>query len=135
MSKIKCVCGNIIVDQTDNLPYKAQFFADEDYEASYEKFIAFCVRLIQAKDEDKLSDFIKQEFGEKYPVEQLSLEDFISDSLTGMRATFGHTMYECEVCGRLWVQYNTHKDTFASYMPEGDLRGILSSDKRKKGGD
>ncbi len=32
MSKLRCLCGHVIVDQTDYLPYKAYFIADEDEE-------------------------------------------------------------------------------------------------------
>ena len=39
--KFKCFCGNIIRDQTDNLPYKAEYFADEDTDALYENLVAF----------------------------------------------------------------------------------------------
>lgn len=31
MSKIDCVCGNLISDNTDFISYKAQFIADQDY--------------------------------------------------------------------------------------------------------
>jgi hypothetical protein len=30
MSKLRCTCGHVIRDQTDNLPYKAYFVPDED---------------------------------------------------------------------------------------------------------
>src|SRR5436305_1579870 len=104
MSKIKCLCGHLIVDQTDSLSYKAHFFADEDYEAAYGKFITFCAQFIEATDKGKLAEFIRHQFGEAYPQEGLSTEDFISDSLAGLLAIFGHPLYECVQCGRLWVK-------------------------------
>jgi hypothetical protein len=30
--KYRCRCGNLISDNTDNLPYKARFVADQDWE-------------------------------------------------------------------------------------------------------
>jgi CheY-like chemotaxis protein len=30
--KINCICGNVLRDQTDHIPYKAHFVADQDYE-------------------------------------------------------------------------------------------------------
>lgn len=30
MSKLGCVCGHVIVDQTDQIPYKASFITDVD---------------------------------------------------------------------------------------------------------
>ncbi len=37
MSKLKCICGHNIVDQTDFLSYKAEYFSDEDNELYYGK--------------------------------------------------------------------------------------------------
>jgi hypothetical protein len=30
--KITCICGNVLRDQTDYIPYKAHLVADQDYE-------------------------------------------------------------------------------------------------------
>ena len=32
MGKIKCICGNIIVDQSDAIKWKGHFIADQDYD-------------------------------------------------------------------------------------------------------
>jgi hypothetical protein len=131
LSKIVCPCGHIIVDQSDNLPNKAQFFADEDYDASYEQFILFCVDLIQARQDGKQEQFVALQFGPEYP-KNLDLSDIISDKLAGMRAVFGHLMYECEQCGRLLIFSVVGKNKFISYFPEGEIRGILRSDSEKE---
>jgi hypothetical protein len=129
MSKIKCFCGHIIVDQTDNLPYKAHYFADADYQASYEKFIAYCAELIQAREEGRQEEFITNQFGEDYPQQELDVSDYINDGLAGMLAVFGHFMYECEQCGRLWIQPDTFENKYVTYLPEGETRGVLAGKK------
>ena len=35
MSKLGCVCGHVIRDQTDDIAYKARFVRDQDYEGFY----------------------------------------------------------------------------------------------------
>jgi hypothetical protein len=35
------------------------------------------------------------------------------------------TVYECENCGRLWIQAMPHTNTWVSYLPESATRGIL----------
>jgi hypothetical protein len=129
MSKLMCPCGHIIVDQTDALPYKAQFFADEDYEASYGRFVEFCADLFQAWQEGNLEQFLTMQFGAEYP-KNLDLSDIISDSLSGMRVVFGHLMYECEQCGRLLLFPIAAKNQFASYVPESETRGVLRSHRQ-----
>lgn len=134
MSKFICLCGHRIVDQTDHLPYKAQFFADEDTDASWEQFILFCAELFWASMGGRQKEFLVERFGEEYS-QDLTLEDIISDSLGGMRAVFGQVLYECEQCGRLWVEPASLKRKeiyrLVSYFPESEERGVLSS--RKEG--
>ena len=36
MSKLSCISGNTIRDQTDDLPYKASFLMDPDYGAFFD---------------------------------------------------------------------------------------------------
>ncbi len=126
MSKRICVCGHIIVDQREDLPYKAEYIADEDYEASYGDFITFVTELVEAREHGEQERFIIKRFGEQYP-RDLDLSDVISDALTAVRVGFGHTMYECEQCGRLWIQPNPEKDRYVSYLPETETRGVLRS--------
>ncbi len=134
MSKIKCLCGHIIVDQTDYLPYKAQFFADEDDELAWERFIVICADFVRAREAGKQNEFIEEKFGEGYP-KDLTLEDIINDSLAGMRAVFGHNLYECEHCGRIWIEpaslKGKNRKRLVSYLPENAERGVLSSKKEK----
>ena len=130
MSKLRCACGNVIRDQTVDLPYKALFFADADYEA-FEKFVDFCGDLIRAREAGRQIEFVKQHFGEGYPSD-LDITDIISDDLAGLRAVFGHTMYECETCGRLWINNIIGNNDYYPYVPEGEARGILRSDRHKK---
>ena len=35
MSKLGCICGHVIRDQTDFIPYKARFIRDQDSEEYY----------------------------------------------------------------------------------------------------
>src|SRR5712692_743036 len=131
MSKMECFCGHLIVDQTDNLPYKAQYFPDQDYRAAFEQFVDFCAELIQAREEGRQEAFIKNRFGEEYPQEELDVSDFINDSFVGMLAVFGHSMYECEQCGRLWIQPEAFENKYVTYLPEGETRGVLAGKKKR----
>jgi hypothetical protein len=131
MAKIQCFCGHIIADQTDNLPDKARYFADQDYHISFEKFIDYCAELIKAREEGRQKEFISHLFGEDYPQEGLDVSDFINDHLAGMLAVFGHFMHECAQCGRLWIQPDTFENKYVTYLPEGETRGVLVGKKKR----
>lgn len=125
--KFKCFCGNIIRDQTDNLPHKAEYFADEDYEANYGELVTFLAHLVEATENGE-----QAAFRETYPnPKELDIADFISDNIAGFRARFGHHQYECEQCGRLWLQYDPRNNLYASYAPETEIRGVLRSREKE----
>lgn len=121
---MRCLCGNIIVDQTDNLPYKGEFFADQDYDAYYGSLIDFLTAFITARESGKEEEFIEEHFTSAYP-KNVKLLDIINDTIAASSAAFNHTMYECEVCGRIWMQTIARNNVFVPYFPETEYRGIL----------
>ena len=121
MSKFMCYCGNIIRDQTDYLPYKGRYFADEDTDALFEGLIPFLARLVEATEKREQAAFRGD-----YP-EELDISNFISDHIAGYSGKFGRHIYECEQCGRLWLQYDRPGNRYTSYMPETEIRGVLRS--------
>ena len=92
MSKFRCFCGDTIRDQTDNLPYKAEYFADEDYEAYYGKLVTFLRNLVDATEKGE-----QETVRGDYP-KNLDISDFISDTIAGFRVRFGHNMILTQPC-------------------------------------
>lgn len=127
MSKMRCLCGHTIVDQTVPLLYKAEFIADADFEGYSDRFFTFVADLVKAREQDV---FLSNNFGENYP-RDLDVSSIVSDDLVGLRVVYGHTMYECENCGRLWIQPDPEKNRFVSYVPEEETRGVLRGRNKK----
>jgi hypothetical protein len=122
--KLVCHCGHIIVDQSFDVPYKADYFADGDYESSFGRLIAWCAEFVQTSEAGKQGEFLARHLGDRYP-QDLTVADIIGDMVGGLLASFGHEMFECEQCGRLWLQPTLGKDKFVSYLPETGIRGVL----------
>ena len=131
MSKISCLCGHTIVDQTDDLPYKAAFIADQDQTTCFGLFFQFVADLLEAREQGRQNDFLEQQFGADYP-RDLELRSILNDAFTFN--AFSHKMYECEVCGRLWIQTKPQENIFVSYLPETEVRGILRSTRKTTDG-
>ncbi len=112
------------------MPYKGEYFADEDYEESYGKFIRFVAALVESEDQEERHTLLTSYFRNGYPLD-ISVSSIISDALTSIRVAFGHTLYECEQCGRLWLQYIPGTKAYVSYIPETEIRGVLRSRKKK----
>ena len=123
MSKLGCRCGHVIVDQTDSLPYKASLLRDEAENAFWEEVHHALKPLMEAAESgDKAA--IADAYGELAP--WVNATDELESRISSIHAQRMSTVYECPICGRLWVQKDG-SSKFFSYVPdEGGYRGILS---------
>jgi hypothetical protein len=126
VSKLLCTCGHTIVDQTDYLPYKASFFLDQDQDIRMVRLVETIVDFMKAWREGKEEDVVGMSLSELYGSGS-ELKGFISQTIGAFEAVFSHEMFECEKCGRLWVQPDERTNEFLPYLPEEETRGILQS--------
>jgi hypothetical protein len=113
MSKLICNCGHIIVDQTDNLPYKAYCFRDEDMDKYYERF-DLVEEFINAIKKGEREAYIHKIFGEEYPT-NLKDSSIIHDILWRLESI----MYQCDNCGRVLIQKGD-LNAYFSFLPEDE---------------
>lgn len=132
--KFRCTCGHIIRDQTNSLPYKARFIPDEDEETDFEHIVDELEAFITVKERGKQEEFLRSYFGETYP-QDLDTKSIIFDLLTGMMRS-ARLIYECENCGRVFIQKHNEydKNVYGTYLPEEDIRGVLRSQRKSQGG-
>jgi hypothetical protein len=136
MSHFGCTCGHSIHDQTDFLPYKARIRADEDTEKPIELLADTLSQHWEARQHGQEAEFIRQV--ELSRGETEGYAELIVNHLHGKPSSevlchfiysfwnkYDCTLYECEECGRLWVE--TERNRFASYLPETDTRHVLWS--------
>src|SRR6266511_3646463 len=103
--KMRCECGEIISDQTDCLPNKAHFIADQDW------------------------------FGVFNAIDQIVSDVAAGsmtadDAQTAVRRTHltaSRQMYQCSKCGRLLVADLQHNMNIYAPTSDTDSRQILSS--------
>lgn len=142
MSKLRCICDHIIVDQSFHLPYKAEFIPDEDGGDDMEAVADALTASILAREKGQGESFLRTYFGEDwsyriYPPNsdaESILSNIVFDMITGVAGHSGRLIYECEQCGRLWVQKHVEydKNVYGSYVPEGAIRGALQSQHKRK---
>lgn len=123
-----CFCGHIIRDQTDDLPHKAEYYADADYSAHYDGLIADLSRIVTVRGEAERKNgegAITEIPGLPEIFGTLETPDVISDTIAGYESKFGHHMCECEQCGRLWLQYDRRNNRYVSFLPETEVRSVL----------
>ncbi|RZJ86650.1 MAG: hypothetical protein EOO60_13180 [Hymenobacter sp.] len=123
MSKLGCVCGHTIRDNTLSLPYKAQFIRDQDLE-SYSDWTEPVNAFIEAIKAGKREQWIANYFSKSYPT-TLSNGSIIGDIISEFDLNFHDTLYQCENCGRIKIQIQ-NTNSFASFTPEnGNHLGIF----------
>lgn len=133
MSKLGCICGHIIADNTDSIPYKGNLLKDEDSERFWDAAAAGLAALVGAVKSGRREGWIDQHFLSGYP-RNLNDEAVISDFLSGLWMKYSVTVYECESCGRIKVQEGTTSNQFRSYAPEDSVaHNVLRSEYKDVG--
>lgn len=124
MSKLDCRCGHVITDQTDSLPYKASLLRDEVENEFWDEVHRELKPLVEAAESgDKAA--IADALGQLSP--SFSAADKLQDRISSLYIQRMSTAYECQNCGRLWVQ-KQNSETFVSYIPEeGTYVAILAA--------
>ncbi len=126
MGKLKCSCGQIIVDQEDNLKYKGHILPDflvNDVSINLTDNID---SLLDAIKKNRKLKWIKKNFNvPPYPTD-LKESSMIHDLLNISDKT--QDIFECEHCGRIAIQIGqTNKFKFFSPDSDNDSR-ILNVD-------
>lgn len=128
MGKLGCRCGHVIVDQTDFLPYKAEVLSDQDSGRVWDDTSAAAAEYAALRTAEERRRWIAAYFNEHYPSDMTDAE-VIHDILVGGMLRHGRTLYECQACGRLWLQARPDENRFISYAPdEPGGTGVLQSD-------
>jgi hypothetical protein len=128
MSKIGCICGHTIVDQTDYLNYKADLVPDVVGEFLFEKLYAVIDSLIDAIKHGQREKWIKENFDDSYPLD-LTNSSMISDLFTRYYIDQTRGIYQCENCGRILIRIGKTSH-YSCFKPESDnWRNILGKNE------
>jgi hypothetical protein len=118
MSKLGCRCGHVIVDQTDYLPYKGDIVPDQTFFEFLDKIDQAINDLLIATKDNKRAEWIKKHFLEMYP-QDLSNIQMLGDIFSKYYFPLIKHIYQCEKCGRLWVQKDK-TEQFIPFKPEDE---------------
>lgn len=114
--KIGCLCGNVLRDQTDYIPYKAYFVADQDYYGLVEEI------------EKQLPATLMQALGSPTGANRAQL---VGQALTDAMRSHMRTIYQCSNCGRLCLDDPDSPRQLQWFKPEDNMRWkrVLASTK------
>lgn len=139
MSHMLCTCGHDMPDNTDKLPYAGFAYVlrdqstDQFWDEVYQDIASFATALA----EDRRDAWITERFGERYP-HGLANPSVLEDLITGLFGERSLALFQCENCGRLWVQEELYSSLYRPFHPEGEWRDTLAvkkTDKSAQSGD
>ncbi|NBF12143.1 hypothetical protein [Pseudomonas sp. Fl4BN1] len=131
MSKFGCTCGHVIVDQTDNLPYKASLVRDGHEEALYDALTSLSKALLMAVEAGRLDELMDQTYGKTSWRPKVT--EYIQDQFSSLNIAHSSCVYECQNCGRLWVECG-RENRFVSYAPDsGRYQAVLAVEPDQPG--
>lgn len=117
MSKIRCRCGHSIVDQANNLLYKAYFFRDSEIE-NYHDYIDEISSFIESIKNNTRNEWINNYFPGAYPLDEPDAI-VITDIIEFKQRKFTSDMYQCEDCGRILIQKG-NENIYRVFKPEDE---------------
>jgi hypothetical protein len=116
-----CECGHVIRDQTDYLPYKAYLVRDEDLERFQDAVDALIAQGIAESRKESTAT----------PVSFIHAGSSVRTiELFRSALTYVLHLYECETCGRLYVERHRGDESnrLIEYLPfSGKVERVLAS--------
>ncbi|MBT5021103.1 MAG: hypothetical protein HON04_20420 [Planctomicrobium sp.] len=120
MGKFGCTCGNIISDVIAPNDVTGFVLSDKSSEIFCESISDVIGDFFNHFNADTIEEWRAKHFNEMYPTSE-PLGEMIHDVLFSrlMDVTLG--MFECDECGRLWVQESPTVNKYKAYSPDDPL--------------
>ncbi len=127
MSSFQCECGHILRDQTHHLPYKGEIIKNQAFEEFYEKSVQQIEEFIHALLADHRDEWVNDFYQYSSKDYTMSNADVIFDILNRASVKNNLGMYQCESCGRIFIETDPQSSQFLSFTPEAqEWQNILA---------
>lgn len=118
MSRLLCVCGNLIRDQTDSLPYKASLLPDIDQIPFFDWLISETQSYVEAARKESVDGWLLDNgYGAEYVELKLPHGHILHDHIHTQYLDRKRDLYQCTNCGRVHIE-TSQPNIFASFSPD-----------------
>jgi hypothetical protein len=125
MSKLRCQCGHVIVDQRADLPYLAGVLAEQDRD-TVEDFADECVRYFAAVAAGRRQEWLARWYNKQNgALDGFADSSVVYDIFSSLVERHSRDLYQCQGCGRLHLQVAPQGDRFRSFAPDGEWHDAL----------
>jgi hypothetical protein len=120
LSKLRCRCGHVIVDQAANLPFAGVVLADRD-EGLLDAFTEESTKYFSATADGRRDQWMAGWYGAAASgLETIDHSSVVFDIFLSVVGRHSRRLYHCEACGRLHLQSAPESDRFRAFAPETD---------------
>jgi hypothetical protein len=128
MSKLGCECGHVIRDQTDNIPYKGHVLPDVKNNTFFDWLVEETQSYVEAAQAGRVEQWLLERgYTQDYVNLRLSHGDVLHDHIHSQFCKLKRDLYECEACGRIYMQ-TLEENQFVGYAPDnGKVNAILAA--------
>ena len=116
MSKLGCVCGNVISDSHYPCETEGRILRQQ-HDSILDEVGSLVDSFFQAIKANTRNEWITSHFPGPYPL-LLPDSDVVSDIISSAIRAPLLTVAECSSCGRLWVQQNPGENRYTSFAPD-----------------
>ena len=118
MSKLGCICGYTIPDNTGGLPYKAALLKDARNEAFFDWVVSETQSYVVAAQLGQVRQWLLDKgYPEDYANLELDHGNVLHDHIHSHYLVNKRDVYECLGCGRIHIE--TTDNCFVAYAPDG----------------
>ena len=125
MSKFRCTCGYLIVDNGAVAHHMGRILREQSSEPYHERATHEVADFIRAVQAGKRREWIEQFYGQ--PGFDLEDGSVVVDIWTRRDPETVLDIYQCDACGRVFIERAPHTFTYRTFRPEdADWRGALA---------
>ena len=117
MPKLICTCGALISDISGFRPYKGDILPDQNLEEFTNEITRLISTFEQALDFGHKTDWIKENSSAPNHEPDRKAANLIDALIYYKFATLSRTIFQCEECGRIWIEI-PGQESFAPFLPD-----------------
>ncbi len=122
--KIRCTCGRSIWDLSGYRIHRAAWMTDRDIDAVEKDLTRLIAVWAEARSDNvRLQQLVETELGLP-PGVSMDQERVLREIVAGVIGRAGATMFECDGCGRLWLEVRA--GSFTAYSTDQGERNVLA---------
>ncbi len=114
MGKFGCRCGNVLSNVHQPTEINGRILSEKSDDEFFEDLAAIIDDYIEHLGRDDVPTWRAKYFNEQYPT-NLTAGEMLHDVLTGRFWNLTLDMWECDQCGRVWIEESVNANSFCAY--------------------